>query len=265
MILTFLISAPAARRAAARGRPYRAVARALVLRTDVNSMSAASLGAISADVPMGEDTDAALALYEPTTRDATYVGNWAQYLVDLHDSRATFDFCGGMMFQLVLSEKLRGRLAEVAEAGVADRQQPVVFDARTTRMQGIPHYSRSADADNVEIFHGREIRQVKGAAGGMGFAIHLSDTDGDPEGWAPQEIADYNGWGHDSGRPWRDLEHWERDGVQNLKLRFGEAAFGLHHRFFLHLDGTNRFWLSAEDGCEGYACPASSRGEVGRF
>ena len=32
-------------------------------------------------------------LYEPATRDA-YKGNLAQYLVDLHDARSTFDFCG---------------------------------------------------------------------------------------------------------------------------------------------------------------------------
>ncbi len=164
------------------------------------------------------------------------------------------------MFQLVLSEKLRVRLAAVADAGAADQQQPVVFGAQTARMQSIPRYSQCADADDTEIFHGREVRQVQGAAGEMGFAIHLSCSDGDPEGWAPQELADYNGWAHDSGRPWRDLARWESEGVQNLKGRFGGAAFGLHHRFFLHLDGANRFWLSAEDGCEGYACPLSRPG-----
>ena len=30
-------------------------------------------------------------------------------------------------------------------------------------------------------------------------------------------------------------------------------AFGLHHRFYLHKDGGDNFWLSAEDGCEGVA------------
>lgn len=181
-------------------------------------------------------------------------------MVDLHDSRGTFDFCGGMMFQLVLSDKLRARLAAVGASGAADKQQPVVFDARTARMQSTPRYSQCADADNVEVFHGREVRQVQGAAGGMGFAIHLSDTDADPEGWAPAELADYNGWGHDSGRPWRDMKSWESDGVQNLNAKFGGAAFGLHHRFFLHLDHASRFWLSAEDGCEGYACPTVQSG-----
>ena len=32
-----------------------------------------------------------------------------RYLVDLHDGNAVFDFCGGMMFQLVLSDKLHVR------------------------------------------------------------------------------------------------------------------------------------------------------------
>jgi len=39
------------------------------------------------------------ALVDPTQRDAHYGGNVAQYLVDLHDTKSTFNFCGGMMFQ----------------------------------------------------------------------------------------------------------------------------------------------------------------------
>ena len=31
-------------------------------------------------------------LYNPAARDAHYNGNMAQYLVDLHDSKATFNF-----------------------------------------------------------------------------------------------------------------------------------------------------------------------------
>ena len=53
----------------------------------------------------GDAAEAPVSLYDPSARDATYKGNWAQYLVDLHDARATFDFCGGMMFQ-VLSPSL---------------------------------------------------------------------------------------------------------------------------------------------------------------
>ena len=57
---------------------------------------------------------AAVDLYDPAARDAHYKANIAQYLVDLHDADATFDFCGGMMFQLILSPTLRNYLAGVA-------------------------------------------------------------------------------------------------------------------------------------------------------
>jgi len=52
-------------------------------------------------------------LVNPEERDQHYDGNIAQYLVDLHDNKATLNFCGGMMFQFVLSEKLRAHLQEV--------------------------------------------------------------------------------------------------------------------------------------------------------
>ena len=32
-------------------------------------------------------------------------------------------------------------------------------------------------------------------------------------------------------------------------------AFTLHHKFYMHVDAANNFWLSAEDGCEGVATP----------
>ena len=123
----------------------------------------------------------------------------------------------------------------------------------------IPGYQQSSDADNVAIFHGREVRGVRGAAGGMNFVLHLSDTDEeDPEGWSLEERRDYNGWRHDSGRPWRKLEQWEAEGVSEFREKVGSKAYGLHHRFYFHLDDENRLWLSAEDGCEGYAADASS-------
>ena len=43
-----------------------------------------------------------------------------------------------------------------------------------------PGYSQDANADNVQIFHGREIRQVPHAAGGMGFVLQLSMAKDDP-------------------------------------------------------------------------------------
>ena len=190
-----------------------------------------------------------MELYDPAARDAKYEGNVAQYLVDLHDSKSTFDFCGGMMFQLVLSDKLRTHLESVATSG---GKQPTIFDAGKMRMGNLPDYAKTADADNVKIFHGREVRQVKDAAGGMGFVLQLSHAgEDDPEGWTPEERARYDGWGHDSGREWRKGEQLEREGFDTFKSKFGETAYALHHRFYLHLDGGNRMWLSAEDGCEG--------------
>jgi hypothetical protein len=189
---------------------------------------------------------------EPTRRDARYGSNVAQYLVDIHDSRATFDFCGGMMFQLVLSDKLRNHLVEVA-TNKDNNGQPHIYDATKTRIHTMPNYDRSATADNVHMFHGREIRQVPIASGGMGFVLQLSLSNNDPEGWTPQEVQEYDGWGHDHGhgRTWRKGERLEREGFTNFRTTFGPDAFTLHHRFYFHFDRSNRMWLSAEDGCEG--------------
>ena len=196
-------------------------------------------------------------LYDPSARDTRYGGNLAQYLVDAHDASATFNFCGGMMFQLVLSDKLRRHLAGVAEAGADDARQPVAFEAAADRMAKIPSYSRSDAADNARVFHGREVRQVDEAAGGMGFVIHLTHTDDDAEGWTAQERAGYDGWAHDASRTWRDGERLEREGVGGFRSKFGPKAFTLHHRFYLHLDRRNQLWLSAEDGCEGFPAQPS--------
>lgn len=174
----------------------------------------------------------------------------AQTLVQLHDEKQTFDFCGGMMFQLVLSEKLRSHLADVASTG----NDVTVYDASKGRMSSIPDYSKSAFADNMRLFHGREVRKVPTATGGMGFVLQLSLADGeDPEGWTPAEIAGYDGWGHDVSRVWRTGEMLESEGYKSFRSTFGPSAFTLHHRFYLHLDRGNRLWLSAEDGCEGVA------------
>lgn len=120
-------------------------------------------------------------------------------------------------------------------------------------MSRLPNYTQNALADNVEIFHGREIRKVATAAGGMGFVLQLSHSEDDPEGWTSAEVTGYDGWGHDSGRTWRDCARYEKEGVEKFRERFGDAAFGLHHRFYFHIDDAGRLWLSAEDGCEGFA------------
>ena len=191
-------------------------------------------------------------LYDTAVRESHYKGNIAQYLVDLHDSKATFDFCGGMMFQLALSPKLRSHLENVAKG---DGKQPVIYDASKPRMSQIPSYSKDASADMVSVFHGREVRQVADAAGGMGMVLQLSHTDDDdPEGWTAKERAVYDGWGHDAGRKWGlALE------APAFVERFGKGAVTLQHRCYLHLDGQDRMWLSAEDGCEGVLATSPQR------
>ena len=200
------------------------------------------------------------AMYDPATRDTVYGGNYAKYLVDLHDARATFDFCGGMFFQLSLSPRLRERLSAVARDKNKQSQQPVVYDARVSRMSQMPGYERSSNADNCRVFHGREVRKVQGAEGGFGFVLHLSDAEeGDAEGWSEAERRDYDGWGHDSNRNWRKLAIWQKEGVSGFREKFGPDCFGLHHRFYLHKDRANNIWLSAEDGCEGVVKKAPPR------
>eukprot|EP00966_Prymnesium_polylepis_P237535 5493850-Prymnesium_polylepis.1 len=165
------------------------------------------------------------------------------------------------MFQLVLSDALRSHLAAVAAAAAdgADAM-PLIHDADTNRMNKMAAYDRSAAADNVRLFHGREVRKVPDAAGGMGFTIHLSLAGADdPEGWTAEELAGYDGWGHDSQRVWRTGERLEGEGFGTFRSKFGPEAFTLHHRFFLHLDSRDQMWLSAEDGCEGFPAPAGQR------
>lgn len=192
---------------------------------------------------------APMTLSEPAQRDAHYKGNIAQYLVDLHDAKHPFDFCGGMLFQLVLSDKLRSHLVRAA---AGDGEQPVLYESPINRMAKIPGHTKSAEADNVHIFHGREVRQVPDAAGGMGFVLQLTLAgEDDPEGWTPQEVAGYDGWGHDSSRTWRKGDRLEDEGYQTFRNTFGGAAYTLHHRFYLHKDFRSQLWLSAEDGCEG--------------
>lgn len=164
------------------------------------------------------------------------------------------------MFQLHLTSKLRERLAKVADGDGGSGSQPVVHGAEFARMFQTPDYSKSASADNVRYFHGREIRQVPDAAGGRGFVLELSDSENDPEGWCREEVEGYDGWGHDSGRRWMKVGDWENEGVRNIRDNYGDEAFGLNHRFYLHYDASNQFWLSAEDGCEGKAAEAKRRG-----
>lgn len=219
-------------------------------------------------------------LYDPVQRDEYYslsaLGaltngtdlNAAQYLLDLHNSKACFDFCGGMMFQLVLSDALKEHLQDVAEkcsaGGAGEIGANMVQIFKNKKMQQIPDYDQSPFADNFVYFHGREVRKVPNAMGGMGFVLQLVLANGDdPHGWTANEIAEYNGWAHDGNRKWRKGQDFidESGGKNDHHVkRFGRTAYGLHHRFYLHY-GPNKYghkkmnervmWLSAEDGCEG--------------
>jgi len=101
------------------------------------------------------------------------------------------------------------------------------------------------------FFHGREVRKVPNAAGGMNFVLQLSASGEDKDGWVAGERDGYDGWGHDSSRVWRDGKRLEDEGVAGFRETYGPNSFTLNHRFYLHLDNTNQLWLSAEDGCEG--------------
>ena len=124
-------------------------------------------------------------------------------------------------------------------------------------------HSLDATADNVRVFHGREVRRVPWAPGGGGMVIHLSfagePSADDPEGWTREEVDEYAGWLSDRQRRWRDGSILLEEGFEAFRERFGPEAFTLHHRFYLHVDAANEFWLSAEDGCEGVAQEARPR------
>merc|ERR1711988_342587 len=127
-------------------------------------------------------------------------------------------FCGCLPFQLSLTGKLREHLGKVATDKSA--QQPVIFDACMDRMAKIPSYAKSAAADNVNVFHGREVRSASSANGGQGCVLQLSlVNEGDAEGWTSAEIKDYNGWGHDSRRPWRKGAQLENEGCQGYRSK----------------------------------------------
>jgi len=230
-------------------------------RRDVrNNVSATSLQTIKASSSALHSTMES-KLYQPSKRNEHYGSgpnmNVAQYLLDLDDAKGVFNFCGGMMFQLVLTDKLREYLIDAA-ASYEKPQQPFIFDSDKLRMFQVPNYDKSASADNIKIFHGREIRKVPNAEGDMGFVLQLSlantsdDDVKDSQGWTEGEVSGYDGWAHDVGRTWRDGDRLVKEGFTTFQQQFGKDAFTLNHRCYLHFDSSNRMWLSAEDGCEGF-------------
>lgn len=201
------------------------------------------------------------ALFVGADRAAKYGGNHAQYLLDLDANTATtFNFCGGMMFGVSLSPRLKEHLAAVAAGGDEDLRQPVVYDKNVRRMSQRPEgHDLNAFADNAVLFHGREVRSARDAAGGGGMLIHLSFAGGekgeDVEGWTREETDEYAGWLSDRQRRWRQGAILKSEGFSTFADRFGQDAFCLHHRFYLHVDAKDNFWIAAEDGCEGVAMP----------
>ena len=144
---------------------------------------------------------------------------------------------------------LRNHLLQVVATG---QGQPVIYGADVDRLCLTPEYAQNANADNVHILHGREIRKVAHATGGMGCVLQLSLAGiDDPEGWTTAEIVDYNGWAHDSKRPWRRAGQHKTEGFHGFESKYGSEAYSLHHRFYLHVDHRDHIWLAAEDGCEG--------------
>lgn len=130
-------------------------------------------------------------LTNPTHRDAHYQDpetkklNVAQYLIDLDNAKQIFKFCGSHKFQLQLSSRLRSHLAAVAEEGALSTKQPVVFNKEQfSQIENYNEFKASAKADNVQVFHGREVRNSPDANGGQGKILHMSFAGGDdPEGW----------------------------------------------------------------------------------
>ena len=89
----------------------------------------------------------------------------------------------------------------------------------------------------------------------FGRARFAGEPGDDAEGWTNEETEEYSGWLSDRQRRWRDGALLQSEGFETFGARFGAKAFTLHHKFYLHVDAGNNFWLSAEDGCEGVATP----------
>ena len=111
-----------------------------------NAVSKTTVLAMSSTTAGTSNAASKTHLYNPTERDEYYQGNVAQYLLDLHDEGATFNFCGGMMFQLVLSEKLQTHLKSVVDAADKETQQPVIHPAAQPLMSRVPNYKKSSFA-----------------------------------------------------------------------------------------------------------------------
>ena len=87
----------------------------------------------------------------------------------------------------------------------------------------------------------------------MGMVLQLSHTDDDdPEGWTAKERG-VRQLGRRGGRKWGLA--LEAPAFVGRLARVPSAAA----RCYLHLDGQDRMWLSAEDGCEGVLATSPQR------
>ena len=88
-------------------------------------------------------------------------------------------------------------------------------------MSQVPGYDKSNFADDATFFHGREVRKVPNAAGGMNFVLQLSAVARTRTAGSRGKSDGYDGWGHDSSRVWRDGKRLEDEGVAGFRERYG--------------------------------------------
>ena len=121
------------------------------------------------------------------------------------------------MFQLVLTDALVDKLKGPDAPKVVIHGAVDAFFA----WRSCPGYDKSNYADDATFFHGREVRKVPNAAGGMNFVLQLSASGEDKNGWVAGERDGYDGWGRDSSRVWRDGKRLEDEGVAGFREGYG--------------------------------------------
>ena len=125
-------------------------------------------------------------------------------------------------------------------------------------------HSLDATADNVRVFHGREVRSVPWPPGGGGWrstsASLASRAPDDPEGWTGERRWTSTPGGSQTGSAGGETgrsssRKGSRRSASDSDPRRSPCTTGAH----LHVDDADEFWLSAEDGCEGVAQKARPR------
>jgi len=195
-------------------------------------------------------------IVNPASRDRLYgKDKIAQYLLDLNDAKATFTFPGSSVYQLHLSDALQDHLQQAVAGNVKapqllDMSHPLITKKGNKRIQD--YAGGWSKADNVQLFHGREIVKVPLAKGGMQQVLQLCLAGDDPMDWSPEECDSYDaGYTDRRYRKWKSAEDYYNEGVPLAEI-YGPDAYALHHRFYFHKDVNNCLILSAEqDGMKG--------------